>query len=149
MDSLSYVSSSRSLRGGGEGSKKALLITAAVFFGIGIILLIIMLTRKSSTAAVPVPLPETGSAARASRPKKSRVAHELNSEAEARTALAGAEPVMVFLYADWCGFCKKADPIYAQLAADPEHSNVRLMKLNSAKAKDLAKEKGVSGFPPF
>ena len=129
-----------SLRGGSNGNK-TLLIVSSVLFLVGIILLIVMLVKKSPSSA-PAAAPP------AAAQRQMRVS-ELGSEQEARAALAGPSPTMVFLYADWCGFCKKANPIYDALAADPAYKHVKLMKLNADKAKALAKEKGVSGFPTF
>lgn len=85
----------------------------------------------------------------APKAQRSRLSADLSSEADAREALAGDAPAMVFLYAEWCGFCKKAMPLYDELAKDPEHAGVKLLKLDASKAAGLAKEKGVTGFPTF
>ena len=77
------------------------------------------------------------------------MATEVNSEQEARSALAGPAPTMVFLFMEQCGFCKKAEPVYEALAADPAFAHVKLLKLNASKASGLARENGVSGFPTF
>lgn len=131
-------STTSSLRGGGD-TKKILLILSTVFFAVGVVLLVVILTKKSPERPPPP----------SSERRRVRVATELKSEEEARAALAGPAPTMVFLTASWCGFCKKAAPIYDMLAADPAYSHVRLLKLNSEKAGGLAKEKGVTGFPTF
>lgn len=67
------------------------------------------------------------------------------SEAEAIAALRGAAPAAVFVYAEWCGFCKKFDPVYSDAAKN--FPGVQLLKLDSAKAANLVKENGITGFP--
>jgi len=144
MDYQSEVS----FRGGASGkTKTALIVTSSVLFLVGIVLLVIMITRKTPDENATATAPTTGAARKTNR--NSRMAVELMSEQEARNALNAPEPAMVFIYADWCGFCKKADPVYADLAKDPAHQNVKLLKINSTKASALAKEKGVTGFPTF
>lgn len=130
-------SSTTSSLHGGADTKKTLLIMSTVFFAVGVVLLIVILTKKSPSQPVQANV------------RSARIATELNSEAEARAALGGPDPTMVFLSATWCGFCKKAAPIYDQLASDPAYSHVKLLKLDAGKASGLAKEKGVSGFPTF
>jgi len=136
-----------SLRGGAsKTTKTALIVVSSVLFLVGIALLIVMITRKTPEGE---PAPVAGAVKRKASAPKSRMAMELMSEQEARDALDGSDPAMVFIYADWCGFCKKADPVYAELAQDPAYKHVKLLKLNSTKATALAKERGVSGFPTF
>jgi thiol-disulfide isomerase/thioredoxin len=136
MDSVSSISSFR-LHGGGDRTKTALIVVSVVLFALGVVLLSVVMLRKSPST------PATTTAAR------SRLALELKTEEEARNALGGADPTMVFVYADWCGYCKKADPVFAELAKHPDYKHVNMLKLNSTKAAALAKEKGVTGFPTF
>ncbi len=148
MDSVTSVVS---LQGGAsKTTKTALIVVSSVLFLVGIALLIVMITRKTPDEGQALPPQGSAMKKKASAPKpKSRMAMELMSEKEARDALNGSQPAMVFIYADWCGFCKKADPVYAELAQDPAYNHVKLLKLNSTKATALAKERGVSGFPTF
>jgi thiol-disulfide isomerase/thioredoxin len=148
MDSVSSVAS---LQGGAsKTTKTALIVVSSVLFLVGIALLIVMITRKTPEGETLTPQAGAMKKKAPSAPKpKSRMAMELMSEQEARDALGGSDPAMVFIYADWCGFCKKADPVYAELAQDPAYKHVKLLKLNSTKATALAKERGVSGFPTF
>jgi len=73
--------------------------------------------------------------------------HEATSESEVRQLLVGVEPVLVFIYAEWCGYCRKAQPIMDELAA--EQNNVKIVKINSDKCKALCQEQGIDGFPTF
>lgn len=67
------------------------------------------------------------------------------SEAEAIAALRGAAPAAVFVYAEWCGFCKKYDPVFSEAAkAFPA---IQMLKVDSAKAANLVKENAITGFP--
>lgn len=67
------------------------------------------------------------------------------SEAEVVAALRSAEPAAVFVHADWCGFCKKFDPVFSDAArAFPA---IKMLKVDSAKAQQLVKEHGITGFP--
>lgn len=67
------------------------------------------------------------------------------SEADAVQALRAANPAAVFVYADWCGFCKKFDPVFSDAARS--FPGVKLLKVDSAKAATLVKEHGITGFP--
>lgn len=139
MDSISSAASFR-LHGGGDRTKTALIVVSVVLFGLGVVLLSVIMLRKS---------PGTTTATITSSSARSRMALELKTEREARDALGGKNPTMVFVYADWCGFCKKADPVFAELAKHPDYKHVNMLKLNSTKATSLAKEKGVTAFPTF
>ncbi len=128
----------------GKVNKKTINVIAgvagAVLF-VASVLIIIVWAVKPST--------QTGSGAARAKSSASRMAVDLESEQHARNALAGETPAMVFIYADWCGFCKRADPIYTELAQDPAYSHIKLLKLNSTKASSLVQERGIRGFPVF
>ena len=144
MDSYSFLAgvpapSAASLRGGAT-TKKGLLIASGVLFGVGVILLIVMLIVKC---------PKTSTPPAAARPRAARAAMDAGSEQEARDALGASTPAIVFLHADWCGHCKRADPIYTKLAGSPEFKHIKMLKLNSTQGAGLAREHGVRGFPTF
>ena len=69
------------------------------------------------------------------------------SESQVQALLAGTSPVVVMVYASWCGFCKKAAPVIAQIAA--MHKDVRFVKIENTKAEALSKANGITGFPTF
>lgn len=69
----------------------------------------------------------------------------LANEAEAVQALREAAPAAVFVFAEWCGFCKKFDPVFNEAAKAFPH--MKLLKVDSAKAAALVKEHGITGFP--
>ncbi len=68
------------------------------------------------------------------------------SEVDALNALKSGAPVVVFVYADWCGFCKRMDPVVQQAAA--RMPRVKFVKVNEKGASPEFK-KGASGFPYF
>lgn len=70
------------------------------------------------------------------------------SEKEAMDLLANnSSPAIVFVYATWCGFCSKMRPIFD--AAVAKYPNVKMVKLDSAKALTLVKQHKISGFPTY
>mgnify|MGYP005988821957 CR=1 FL=1 len=134
MNSASYFGYEHPVRGGASKTGIFIAIGTSLVVIAAIVVIVVMVKRGGK---------KKGDAA----PQRSRLSIELTSEKQARDALAGGQPTMVFLYADWCGFCKKAMPVYDALAKETGH--VKMMKLDAAKAKGLAKEKGVTGFPTF
>lgn len=93
----------------------------------------VVIPRKSSRAA----------------PARARVAVEVNTGEAADALLAGSTPTFVFVYADWCGFCKRADPIFTELSQSPTYQHVRMLKLNSAAAPAFVTKHGIRGYPAF
>lgn len=70
------------------------------------------------------------------------------TEKEAMDLLASNSPkAIVFVYAEWCGFCKKMQPVYD--AAVAKYPDVRMVKLDSAKAPTLVKQHKINGFPTY
>ena len=121
------------IKGGRASSVSVVLIAVAVVM-VAAIISGTVLTLKKKKEDAP-------------KAQRSRLSSDVSSEAEAREALGGDAPAMVFIYAEWCGFCKKAMPLYDELAK--EHADVKMLKLEASKAAGLAKEKGVTGFPTF
>jgi len=69
------------------------------------------------------------------------------TEAQVHHLLAGSEPVVVMVYASWCGFCKKAAPVLAKLAA--LRKDIHFVKIENTKAEALSKANNITGFPTF
>ena len=69
------------------------------------------------------------------------------TEAQVQHLLAGSEPVVVMVYASWCGFCKKAAPVLAKLAA--LRKDIHFVKIENTKAEALSKANNITGFPTF
>lgn len=67
------------------------------------------------------------------------------TEAQAKALLAGSDPVLVMIYASWCGFCKKLHPIMEELVK--EHPEVKIVKLENTKCDALCKANAITGFP--
>lgn len=141
-----YADSIASLQGGDKKTIRAITISAAVVFVVVMVFAVVWVVRRNSSKTTSN-VPESGSI-RTTR-RSSRMAVECETDAVATDALEGASPAMIFVYADWCGFCKRADPIYAELAADPAYAHIKMLKLNSAKASKFVSKHGIKGFPVF
>ena len=69
------------------------------------------------------------------------------SEDEAEKLLASAKKAIVFVFANWCGFCKKMAPVVDQVTAD--FPDITIVKLDADKAKKFTSARQVTGFPTF
>jgi thiol-disulfide isomerase/thioredoxin len=74
------------------------------------------------------------------------------TEQEALAELAkdkSVQKTILFIYADWCGFCKKMKPVYTELATDPKYHQYKLMMINADKAPNIVKNNQITGYPSF
>jgi len=60
-------------------------------------------------------------------------------------ALKSSDPVMVFYGQDWCGYCKKFDPVWKQF--HQSYDKYRVVKVDCGKYPELGKKNKVSGYP--
>lgn len=60
--------------------------------------------------------------------------------------IQSATPVVVDFYADWCGPCKKMEPLLAKVSQQHE-GKVKVVKLNSDENQALAQKYQVRGLP--
>lgn len=73
---------------------------------------------------------------------------ELDNAADAMKHLESGDKAVLFVYAPWCGFCKKQKPVYDQLAA--KHKNIKFLAINAdAAGKPLTSKFNINGFPAF
>lgn len=76
-------------------------------------------------------------------------AHQL--EAATRLARDNKAPLLVYVYADWCGYCKKFEKelLYtSQISADLKHVvKVRMNPDKDGLAKAFEKENALTGYP--
>lgn len=70
---------------------------------------------------------------------------KLNADNFKKEVLESDKPVLVDLYADWCGPCQQLLPVIDQLASEVE--NVKIGKLNVDENPELSKEYQVSSIP--
>lgn len=60
------------------------------------------------------------------------------------------KPVLIFVYADWCGYCVRAKPSVLKLKSDLEKENAGfVVAVDSDREPMLAKRLGSEGFPSF
>jgi len=76
------------------------------------------------------------------------MALEVNSSNFEQEVTKSSIPVVVDVYATWCGPCKQMMPIYDELAKELE-GKVKLVKLNIDEDRDLAVQYNVSSIPTF
>lgn len=57
------------------------------------------------------------------------------------------KPVVVDIYADWCGPCQQMAPIFEEL--EKEMTHIKFTKINVDEARELAVEYGVTSIPTF
>jgi len=60
----------------------------------------------------------------------------------------GDKPCIIDFYADWCGPCKKAAPVLAELAKEYE-GQIYIYKIDTEKEKELAGAFGIRNIPAF
>ncbi len=56
-------------------------------------------------------------------------------------------PVVIDVYANWCGPCRAMKPIFVELSE--ENSSVKFVKINADNAKELISQLKVTGLPTF
>ncbi len=69
---------------------------------------------------------------------------EENFDAE---VLQSDKPVIIEVFASWCGPCQQMMPIIEEL--EKEHSNFKFVKLNVDEARELSIKYGVISVPTF
>lgn len=71
----------------------------------------------------------------------------VNSENFDSEVLGSNQPVLVDFFADWCGPCNKAAPIFEELSE--EFTNIKFCKVNTDDCTDIANRYGVLSIPTF
>ena len=59
----------------------------------------------------------------------------------------GSKTIVVKCFVNWCGHCKRAAPVYAQLS--DRYNNIVFLEVDMDIGKDIGESYGVSGFPTF
>jgi thioredoxin 2 len=69
------------------------------------------------------------------------------TDADFRRVVAGSDvPVLLDVYADWCGPCRAMAPVFDELAAD-RAGEILVVKLDSDRNPTTATELGIRGIP--
>lgn len=90
--------------------------------------------------------PRKGRCGRCGRPLVPPEPPELDPEALERFLRGSPQPVLVDVFAHWCGPCRMMAPAFAQAAAQME-PQVRFLKLDVDRAPELAARLGIRGVP--
>lgn len=61
--------------------------------------------------------------------------------------ISSKQPVIIDVYADWCGPCQQMMPIFDEL--EKEMTDYRFVKLNVDESRELAIQFGVTSIPTF
>lgn len=69
----------------------------------------------------------------------------LNFDSE---VLGAAEPVLVDVSAAWCGPCRAAEPVVAQMARELA-GRAKVVKLDADEAPEITQQLGIRGVPTF
>jgi thioredoxin 1 len=72
---------------------------------------------------------------------------QITSTEQFNTILADNQNVLVDFYADWCGPCKKFNPILETLAA--KYNNCQFIKVNIDDNEELADQYSIKSVPTF
>ena len=102
--------------------------------------------RKGMVLAIPAKPALTTSAA--DMRMNTSVVHELVDANQAHEALKQKQKTVLFVYAPWCGYCKKQKPVLDELAA--KHTNIKFLAINAEQAgKPITSAMRIDGFPAF
>jgi len=73
---------------------------------------------------------------------------QITKENYDKEVMQSDRPVVIEVYADWCGPCQQMMPIFEEI--EKEHSTkYKFVKLNVDEARDLAVQFGVTSIPTF
>merc|ERR1711953_849408 len=79
--------------------------------------------------------------------KKKEMVRNITKVEELDECLKNNTKVVVDFYADWCGPCRTAAPVFKELSE--KHTDVCFLKVNVDNASELSDKYGVSSIPHF
>lgn len=76
------------------------------------------------------------------------MAHSVTSQTFEQEVKQSKLPVVVDMYATWCGPCKMMAPVFEELSKELEQTH-KLVKVNIDEERDIAIQYNVSSIPTF
>ena len=89
-------------------------------------------------------------AAQAGTPSSGTITKKYAKGQTFEKALKKEKPVVVFFYADWCGYCKRFAPVFAKVTKSKQFKNnfsVAYVNCDDSANAALVSDYGIQGFP--
>ncbi|KAE8344062.1 hypothetical protein BDV24DRAFT_128146 [Aspergillus arachidicola] len=77
------------------------------------------------------------------------VVKEITSFQQFQDLIRGDKPVVIDLWATWCGPCRFISPVFERLSNDESLSNIEFYKVDVDQQPEVAAEVGVRAMPTF
>ena len=142
----------RAMYANGGDKAGTILVTFAFVLGILLLIAVLIVTVCNARQSRTLTVVEAGAGANGGGARLrtgSQEVQELETAKDMREALHGEAPVIVLMYADWCGHCAAMKPDFAKLAGELDKSGIKFAQVESAKVTGMGKCEGAKGqLPP-
>lgn len=75
--------------------------------------------------------------------------HEIDTDAASEAAITESGPMLVAFTASWCGVCSMIKEAFNNVANSSEFKNIKFVRIDGSKAREISKKYGIVGFPTF